>query len=326
MDLDVLFVGTAGSAPTARRGLPATLVRRGGERLLFDCGEGTQRQLVRSIGLMELEEVFVTHFHADHVLGLPGMLKTFSLRGREAPLTVYGPRGLEALFAGLRPVVGRTTFEVRVVELEAGQELPRDGYRIATFAVDHGARAHGYAIVEDGRPGRFDEARARELGVEPGPDFGRLQQGETVRGAGGEVPPEEVLGEPRPGRKIVIAGDTKPCEMTRVVAFEADLLVHEATFLEEDAERAAETRHSTARQAGELAAAAEVGLLALTHVSPRYTGAEVREEARSVFERTIVPHDFDRVEIPFPERGKPLHHRGDRQSESGEGGRPGAVR
>src|SRR4051794_37956727 len=152
MDLDVLFVGTAGSAPTARRGLPATLVRRGGDRLLFDCGEGTQRQLVRSVGLVELEDVFVTHFHADHVLGLPGMLKTFSLRGRERPLTVYGPRGLRALFAGLKPVIGRTTFPIRLEELEPNDELERDGYRIAAFEVDHAAQSIGYAIVEDERP------------------------------------------------------------------------------------------------------------------------------------------------------------------------------
>src|SRR5436309_8091806 len=154
MDLDVLFVGTAGSAPTARRGLPATLIRRGGDRLLFDCGEGTQRQLVRSIGLIELEEIFITHFHADHVLGLPGMLKTFSLRGRERPLTVYGPPGLRRLFDGLAPMIGRTTFPVRLEELPPNEELHRDGYRIATFAVDHGGTAaQGYALVEDPRPG-----------------------------------------------------------------------------------------------------------------------------------------------------------------------------
>ena len=305
MDLDVLFVGTAASAPTARRGLPATLLRRGGDRLLFDCGEGTQRQLVRSVGLIELEEVFITHFHADHFLGLPGMLKTFSLRGREVPLTVHGPPGLRDLFSALRPVVGRTTFEVRLVELEPNVELERDGYRIATFAVDHGVRAHGYAVVEEERPGRFDEERARELGVSEGPDFGRLQQGEAV----GEVRPEQVLGEPRRGRRVVIAGDSAPSDMTRAVAFGADLLVHEASFLHEEAERAAETRHSTARQAAELAAEAEVNLLALTHVSPRHTGKEVRDEAREVFDRTIVPQDFDTVEIPFPERGEPRHVR-----------------
>src|SRR5687767_2194463 len=162
MDLDVLFVGTAGSAPTARRGLPATLIRRGGDRLLFDCGEGTQRQLVRSIGLVELEEVFLTHFHADHVLGLPGMLKTFSLRQRERPLTVYGPRGLNELFRLLRPVVGRQTFALELVELEPNEELERDGYRIAAYATDHVPGALGFAVVETARPGAFDPVRARE--------------------------------------------------------------------------------------------------------------------------------------------------------------------
>jgi ribonuclease Z len=305
MDLDVLFVGTAGSAPSARRGLPATLVRRGGERLLFDCGEGTQRQLVRSVGLVELEEVFITHFHADHVLGLPGMLKTFSLRGRERPLTVYGPRGLITLFAALRHVIGRTTFPIALEELAPNDALERDGHRIAAFEVDHPGGSLGYALVEDERPGHFDPERAEALGVRPGPDFGRLQRGETVDG----VSARQVMGEPRRGRKLVLAGDTAPCDMTRAVAFQADLLVHEATFLHEEAQRAAETRHSTARQAAEVAADAEVHMLALTHVSPRYSGAELRDEARAVFERTIVPRDFDRVELPFPERGDPAHVR-----------------
>ena len=302
MDLDVLFVGTAGSAPSARRGLPATLVRRGGDRLLFDCGEGTQRQLVRSTGLVELEQVFITHFHADHVLGLPGMLKTFALRGRERPLIVYGPQGLRALFDTLRPIVGRLTFPVELVELEPNEELERDGYRIAAYATDHGISALGYALVEDPRPGAFDPELARQLGVTPGPDFGRLQDGETVNG----VRPDQVMGDQRRGRRLVLAGDSAPCDMTRLVAFEADLLVHEATFLDEEADRAAETRHSTARQAAELAAAAGVRMLALTHISPRYGGKEVRDEARAAFENTVVPRDFDRIEIPFPERGDPV--------------------
>jgi len=301
MDLDVLFVGTAGSAPSARRGLPATLLRRGGDRLLFDCGEGTQRQLVRSTGLVELEEIFLTHFHADHVLGLPGMLKTFALRQRERELTVYGPAGLLSLFKALQPIVGRVPFPVELVELEPNDELERDGYRIAAYATDHGGRSLGYAVVEDPRPGVFDPERAKQLGVTPGPDFGRLQEGETVDGVG----PEQVMGESRRGRRVVIAGDTAPSEMTRLVAFEADLLVHEATFLDDEADRAAETRHSTARQAGELAAAAGVTMLALTHISPRYGGREVRDEARASFENTVVPRDFDRIEIPFPERGEP---------------------
>ena len=307
MDLDVLFVGTAGSAPTARRALPATLVRRGGDRLLFDCGEGTQRQLLRSVGLLDLEEIFLTHFHADHFLGLPGMLKTFSLRGRESPLTVFGPPGLKALFGSLRPVIGRLGYAVTLVELEPNETLDRDGYHVAAFAVNHGVRAYGYVVFEDDRPGRFDAERALALGVAPGPDFGRLQRGETV----GDVRPEQVLGDGRRGRKVVLAGDTAPHETTRVAAHGADLLVHEATFLEEEAARAGETGHSTARAAAVLAADADVKMLALNHVSPRYFGPELRDEARGVFERTVVPRDFDVIEIPFPERGEPVHYRGD---------------
>ena len=307
MDLDVLFAGTAASAPTARRGLPATLVRRGGEKLLFDCGEGTQRQLVRSVGLLQIDEIFITHFHADHVLGLPGMLKTYGLQGREPVLRIHGPRGLRRLYEVLTPVVGRLPFEVELRELEAGEELGRDGYTVAAFAVEHGVPALGYALVEDERPGRFDEDRARELGVQPGPDFGRLQKGEAV----GDVTPDQMLGEARRGRRVVIAGDSAPCEMTRAVAWRADLLVHEATFGDEDAERALATSHATARGAAELAAAAEVELLALTHISSRYPVSALQKEAREAFENTIIPRDFDRVELPFPERGPPIHVRGE---------------
>jgi ribonuclease Z len=310
MDLDVVFLGTAGSAPTAARGLPATLIRRGGERLLFDCGEGTQRQLLRSIGLVDLEEIFLTHFHADHLLGLPGMLKTFGLRGRDAPLTIYGPPGLRALLGVLHPLIGRTPFELRVVELEPNEELERDGYRLAAFNVRHRVQAYGYALVEHERPGRFDEAAAVGLGVKPGPDFGRLQQGEAVTSASGdEVRPEQVLGEPRAGRKVVLSGDTAPCEMTAVVAHGADLLVHEATFGDEEADRARETGHTTARAAAALAAEAEVALLALTHLSPRHPAGALRAEAREVFDNTIVPRDFDRVDVPLPEKGEPVHVR-----------------
>ena len=316
MDLDVLFLGTAGSSPGPSRGLPSTLVRRGGDRLLFDCGEGTQRQLMQSVGLVELEELFITHFHADHVLGVPGMLKTFGLRQRERDLVVYGPRGLGKLFELLSPVIGRLPFRVELNELEPNDELERDGYRIAAFVVDHGGVGLGWAIVEDPRPGVFDPDRARELGVTPGPDFGRLQQGEEVNG----VRPDQVMGETRRGRKIVLTGDTAPSDMTRLVAWEADLLIHEATFMEEDAERAAETRHSTAGQAAGLAAAANVRMLALTHISPRYSGGQVRDEARAIFENTVVPRDFDSIEIPFPERGEPVLVKGlTRSAEASDG-------
>jgi ribonuclease Z len=309
MDLDVVFLGTAGSAPSARRGLPATLIRRGGDKLLFDCGEGTQRQLLKSIGLIDLEEVFITHFHVDHFLGLPGMIKSFSLRGREVPLTIYGPPGLNQLFEILKPVIGRNTYPIRLHELAPNDEVKRDGYLIAAFEVRHRSPGLGYALIEDTRPGRFDEATARELGVTPGPDFGKLQRGEAVTGSKGEVRPEQVVGEARRGRKVVISGDTAPCDMVRAVAHRADLLVHEATFAHEERERAHETGHSTALQAAEIADEVDVEMLALHHVSLRYGGGELRDEARAVFPNTIVPRDFDRVEIPFPERGEPVHVR-----------------
>ena len=301
MDLSLFFVGTAGSVPTARRGLPALLLRRGADRILFDCGEGTQRQLLRSVGLMDLTDVFITHFHADHWLGLPGMLKTFDLRAREKPLTIHGPAGLAKLLASMRHVWGGIGYPVEIVELADDEVVERDDYVIEPFPVAHRGAAYGYAVIEDERPGRFDAALAERLGVKPGPDFGRLQSGEVVNG----VRPEQVIGEDRPGRKLVISGDTAPCDVLVEVAHRADLLVHEATFTREEAERARETQHSTAEQAAKAALEAEVRLLALVHLSTRYGGREIREEARAIFPATVVPRDFDAIEIPFPERGAP---------------------
>jgi ribonuclease Z len=302
MDLEVFFAGTAGSVPTGRRGMPALLVRRGGERLLFDCGEGTQRQLVASVGLADLDAVFLTHYHLDHWLGIPGLLKTFALRDRDRPLRLHGPAGLKNLMGTLRPIVGRLPYDLRLVELEPGEPVQGDGYRVAPFRVEHRtARAFGYAVVEDERPGEFDPVEAQRLGVEPGPDFGRLQRGETVDG----VAPGQVMGPPRPGRKVVISGDTAPSDAVRVAAHEADLLVHEATFLDEERERAKETAHSTARQAAEVASDAQVRMLALVHLSTRYFARDVRDEARAAFANTVIPRDFDAVELPFPERGEP---------------------
>ena len=308
MDLSLFFAGTAGSVPTARRGMPAMLLRRGGDRLLFDCGEGTQRQLLRTVGLPDMQAVFLTHHHADHWLGLPGMLKSFDLRDRDAPLTVYGPPGTAELMRAMRIVYGRLRYPLSVVELEAGESVAFDGYEVGAFNVRHRTHAFGYAIVEESRPGRFDAELAAALGVAFGPDFGRLQRGEVVDG----VQPEQVVGPERPGRKIVISGDTAPCDMVRFAAHEADLLVHEATFTEEERDRAMQTGHSTARQAAEIAREAGVRMLALTHVSTRYGGGEIRAEAGAVFERTVVPRDFDAIEIPLPEKGEPELERWER--------------
>lgn len=302
MDLSLFFVGTAGSVPTARRGLPALLLRRGADRILFDCGEGTQRQLLRSVGLMELTDIFITHFHADHWLGLPGMLKTFDLRARERPLTIYGPPGLAKLLGAMRHVWGGLGYEVEIVELADGEQVERDEFVIEPFPVNHRGGAYGYAIVEDDRPGRFDAALAEQLGVTPGADFGRLQRGEVVGG----VRPEQVIGADRAGRKLVISGDTAPSDELVEAAYRADLLVHEATFTREEAVRARETLHSTAEQAAKAAREAEVKLLALVHTSTRYGGREIRDEARAIFPDTHVPRDFDTIELPFPERGEPV--------------------
>jgi ribonuclease Z len=302
MDMSLVFVGTGASTPSARRGLPSLLVRRGGEHLLFDCGEGTQRQLVRSVGLPDIDAIFITHFHADHWLGLPGMLKSFALREREAPLEIYGPPGLKDLMAAVKFVYGRLPYEMSIEELGPMGAVRREGYTVGSVPVRHRVNvAYGYVLVEDSRPGHLDAELAASLGVTPGPDFGRLQRGETVAG----VRPEQVMGPTREGRKVMITGDTAPCEAVQVAAHKADLLVHEATFADEEAPRARETQHSTARQAAEVALAAEVKMLALTHISTRYAGGELREQAREVFPETEAPRDFDSIELPFPERGAP---------------------
>jgi ribonuclease Z len=306
VDLDLVFFGTSGSVPTAQRAPSALLLRRGSERLLFDCAEGTQRQMLRStVGLVELREVFLTHYHADHFLGLPGMLKTFALRGREIELTVYGPPGLHDLFAALKRIFGKLTYELRLEELEPGDVLDRDGYKLATFAPAHGLSSLGYSLLETARPGRFDVESADGLGIAP-PQRGQLQRGDSIElDDGRTITPDAVLGPPRPGRKLVLTGDTAPSPIVLEAAREADVLVHEATFLDEERERAHETAHSTALEAAELARDADVSLLALTHLSNRYFGPEIAREARTVFSETVVPKDFDVINVPFPERGGP---------------------
>jgi ribonuclease Z len=318
MDLSVAFLGTGGAVPSARRNTASVLVARGGERLLLDCGEGTQRQMQRSLGLVQVDAIFFTHFHADHFLGLPGLLKTYDLTERERPLTIYGPRGLRDLIQSLGRVVGRVGYKLDLVELEPGDEVPSKGGGIRAFPVEHSVRALGYALVEAERPGRFDPKAAKKLGVKEGPDFAALQRGEPVQGAAGPVEPGEVMGESRAGRTIVITGDTAPCRATVEAARGADLLVHDASFSEEEAQRAADTGHSTVGQAAAVAREAEVKLLALVHISSRYHVGKVLEEAREVFEPAVAPRDFDLIEIPFPERGAPvLAPNGTREQDEG---------
>ena len=305
MDLSAIFLGTGGSVPSARRSTASVLIARGGERLMFDCGEGTQRQLQRSLGLIQVDEIYLTHFHADHFLGLPGLLKSYDLTDREAALVLYGPPGLKELLATLRPIVGRLGYPLELVELAPGEVVSHDGYEVQPFEVAHNVRASGYALVERDRPGRFDVEAARRLGVPEGPAFAALQRGEEVAGEDGTVRPDQVVGADRPGRTVVLTGDTAPSPATVAAAADAELLIHDASFAEEEAQRAAETGHSTVGQAASVGREAHVKLLALVHISSRYHVGTVLEEAQGIYEPTVAPKDFDLIQIPFPERGYP---------------------
>lgn len=326
MDLDVVFLGTGGSIPSARRNTAAVLVRRGGDRILFDCGEGTQRQMQRSTGLVQIERIFLTHLHADHYLGLPGLIKTYEMQDRAKPLQILGPPGLVTLFDSLRRVLGRPRFPIELVELNRGETVDLGDYAIEPFDVDHRIVANGYALYEHPRPGRFDPDRAIELGVAPGPAFGELQDGHEVPGSQGPVRPGQVMGDDRPGRKVVITGDTRPCEAAGFAAHGAQLLVHDSSFASSERERAVETGHSTALEAAELARDAAVEMLALVHISSRHFVPEVLEEARREFPETFAPRDFDLVEIPLPERGGPELIPNGARDRPGESEPPGAAR
>ncbi len=305
MDLSVAFMGTGGPVPTALRGTASVLVTRGGERLMFDCGEGTQRQLRCSTGLVQVDEVYLTHFHLDHFLGLPGLLKTYDLNGRSEPIRVFGPVGLLRLLRDFSPLIGRLGYHLEAEELEPGDVVPHKKYEIEAFPVEHRTRALGYALLEDDRPGELDPDKAAELGVEFGPALGALQRGETVEGAGGPVTPGQVVGPERPGRAIAVTGDTRPCRATISAAADADLLIHDSNFMAEDHDRAVETGHSTSAEAAEVAAAANVKMLALVHISSRYHVKASLEQAEANFENVVAPRDFDLIELPYEEKGEP---------------------
>jgi ribonuclease Z len=309
--LELLFLGTAGSVPTPTRAPSATLIRCDGDRLLVDCGEGTQRQLLRSsVGLCDLDAIFLTHFHGDHVFGLPGLLKTYALRGREPGLCIYGPPGLGETFALLAPLVGRLPFPLDLVEVSVGESIAFEGYRVESHRTLHRGPSCAWALVEENRPGRFDLEAAKALGVPPGPLYGRLQHGEDVEVDGRVIHARDVVGPTRGGRRVVLSGDTRPCKGVLAAAQDADVLVHEATFSFEDAERADETGHSTATGAASLARQAGVRLLALTHLGQRSFPRDLKAEARAIFEDTVVPRDFDIIDVPLPERGPPVLRRG----------------
>lgn len=274
--------------------------------MLVDCGEGTQRQLMRSVGLARIGMILITHMHGDHYLGLPGLLKTYSLLGRQEPLVLLGPSGLYETLRDAERLVGKPRFPFMAEEVGDGVALEAAGYVLSTAPTDHGLPGIAWCLEENERPGAFHPDRAAELGVTPGPDYGVLQRGGCVVTADGRtVRAEEVMDPQRPGRKIVITGDTRPTPAVTELARHASVLVHDSTFGDSEIGRAVETGHSTAREAAEVARTAGVGALVLTHVSSRHGWRELRDEARTVFPNAVLPKDFDTMVVPYPEKGQP---------------------
>jgi len=303
--MKLIFLGTTGSIPTPKRGLPAIAIKREGELILFDCGEGTQRQMTRAhLSPLKLSAVFITHLHGDHFLGLAGLVQTMSLLDRSEPLEIFCPAGEGVRIESYLRIPHYTlNFDVQVHELNPGEEVVRRGYKIITAEPEHSAPQLAYALVEEERPGRLDAEKAISLGVKPGPDFAKLKAGKTVELPNGTiVRPEEVVGPKRPGRKVAYSGDTRPSDNIIELARGADVLIHECTLSEDLRHKANENLHSTPVGAAEVAKHAGVKQLVLVHISPRYEDpSALLEQARAIFPNTIVAEDLMELEIPLRE-------------------------
>ena len=304
MSLSVRILGTSASRPTVERNVSSLAIIREGETLMFDCGEGTQRQMMRWGVAFSLADIFFTHLHADHILGVIGLIRTMALQGREERHTLWGPHGSSRILKRAEGLgFERATFPVEIIEVSADSPIKRDGYAIIPFAVDHRNSASlGFALVEETRKGRFDPDHARELGIPEGPLWGQIHRGLPVTLPDGRViQSSELVGPQRPGRRVVVTGDTRPCPATIEHSREADLLIHEATFGDEESERAVETGHSTAREAAGVAREANARRLLLTHFSARYSRdpGPLEREAKEVFRETAIAKDGMEIEVPF---------------------------
>jgi ribonuclease Z len=306
MSLQIIFLGTAASIPTLNRALPSVVIKRKGEVLMFDCGEGVQRQMIRaSVGFHRKMKVFVTHMHGDHVLGLPGLLQTMSLLDRQRQLEIYGPVGMKAFVKSIEKTVQFVlTFTVEIHEIrKEGTVCKEKEYEVHTARTEHVIPSWAYALIEKPRPGRFDPEKAEALGVPEGPLWSKLQHGEKVKAPKGEVvKPEQVVGALRPGRKIVYSGDTRPTKSLLKLSENADLLIHEATLENELEEKAKEDGHSTPSQAAIIAKKANAKRLVLTHVSSRYKNTKnLVEQARKIFSQSSVAEDLMKIDVPLEE-------------------------
>ena len=303
--LKVTFLGTGGTLPTTNRNPSAIIINRKGELMLFDCGEGTQQQMMRAkTGMRNLTSIFITHYHADHILGIPGLIQTMSFQGRTEPLHIYGPRWIHE-FVKMLLALGyyKLNFDVKGHELRPEDVVERAEYAIKAIKTDHGIPSLGYVLEEKERLGRFDREKAIELGVPPGPLFSKLHSGETVFVGGREIKSSQVVGPPRRGRKIVYTGDTRPIETVIETARNADLLIHDGTLTHDLLDWAIEAKHSTAKEAAEIASKACVGELVLTHISSRYSEdpSPLLREARATFKNSHVAKEFMEIVIPYPD-------------------------
>jgi ribonuclease Z len=300
----VIFLGTSGSTPTSTRNLPAIAIKRKGDLLLFDCGEGTQQRMIQAnVGFRRNVKIFISHMHGDHVLGLPGILQTLSLFNFKSPLQLFGPRGLKRFITVIRETLQfKLTFPLIIREISDGIIYQEREYSIHAVWVDHSISTLAYALIEQARPGKFSPEKARILEVPQGPLWSKLQHGAVITLENGQVvTPTQILGPSRRGRKIVYSGDTRPCETLVHLAQNADLLIYEATFSDEYQEIANENMHSTPSQGATVAKKAGVKHLILTHISPRFDDTNIfLKEAKKIFLSTEVAQDLLEFEVPYP--------------------------
>ena len=309
--MHVIFLGTAGSVPTPKRSLPAILIQRKGEQIMFDCGEGVQRQMIKAkVGFHRKMKVFISHMHGDHVLGLPGLLQTMALLDRDTKLEVYGPAEIRRFIEDIRETIQFVlTFPLEIHEIDdEGVVCEEKEYAIEAVWTNHVIPSLAYGFIEKPRPGKFYPEKAKALGIPEGPLWSKLQQGHKIKLPNGRIiKPKEVMGPPRPGRKIVYTSDTSPFKNLVKFAEGADLLIHDATLDDELAERAEEDGHSTPSQAAENAKKAHVKHLILTHISARYKVPKILlKQARKIFENTQVAEDFMTIEIPLLDNRRAL--------------------